>query len=60
MAANTGGWSAAELAAIWKEASLLAAADDREAIMIEDYLGGYERVAAQRRRVAMASKGAAR
>lgn len=52
-AANTEGWSPAELAAIWKEAALLAAAEDREAIMIEDYLGGHERVAAQRRQVAM-------
>jgi len=59
VAANTEGWSAAELAAIWKEASLLAAADDREAIMIEDYLGGHERVAAQRRRVALASQAGA-
>jgi transitional endoplasmic reticulum ATPase len=56
VAANTAGWSAAELAAIWKEASLLAVADDREIIMIEDYLGGHERVAEQRRRVALASQ----
>lgn len=56
VAANTEGWSAAELAAIWKEASLLAAADDRAIIMIEDYLGGHERVAAQRRRIAVASQ----
>jgi transitional endoplasmic reticulum ATPase len=51
VAANTDGWSAAELSAIWKEAALLAAADDRGAIGVEDYLGGYERAAAQRRRV---------
>lgn len=56
VAANTDGWSAAELTAIWNEASLLAAEDDREAIMTEDYLGGHERVAAQRRRVALASR----
>lgn len=55
-AANTEGWSAAELGAIWKEASLLAAADGREAIMTEDYLGGHERVAAQKRRIAQEMK----
>lgn len=59
VAAYTEGWSAAELAAIWKEASLLTAADDREAITIEDYLGGHERVAAQRRRVALAARAGA-
>ena len=55
VAATTPGWSAAELAAIWKEASLLAAADDRERIVLEDCLGGFERVATQRQRVALAS-----
>ncbi len=48
---NTGSWSAAELAAIWSEAALLAASDERRAIMAEDYVGGFERVSAQRRRV---------
>lgn len=52
IAANSEGWSAAELAAIWKEAALLAVADDREVIMIEDYLDAHARVAAQRRRIA--------
>jgi transitional endoplasmic reticulum ATPase len=51
VAANTDGWSAAELATIWREAALLAVADDRAAIMMEDYVGAHERVAAQRRRV---------
>jgi transitional endoplasmic reticulum ATPase len=59
VAANTEGWSAAELAAIWREAALLAVADDRAVIMIEDYLGGHERVAAHRQRVAIASNVAA-
>jgi transitional endoplasmic reticulum ATPase len=45
-------WSAAELAAIWSEAALLAVADDRSRIVGEDYLGGLARVAAQRRRAA--------
>jgi transitional endoplasmic reticulum ATPase len=48
VAAQTDGWSGASLAAIWTEAALLAVTDDRDAIAAEDYLGGYERVAAQR------------
>ena len=51
VAAKTDGWSSAELAAIWTEASLLAVADDRRAIFIEDYLGGFERVERQRERI---------
>jgi transitional endoplasmic reticulum ATPase len=52
IAAETEGWSAAELAAIWSEAALLAVADGgREVIMAEDYVGGAARVAAQRLRV---------
>lgn len=51
MATQTDGWSAAELAAIWTEASLLAVADARSAIFLEDYLGGFERVSRQRARV---------
>lgn len=51
IAAQSEGWSAAELAAIWKEAALLAVADDRAAIATEDLLGGYERVSEQRRRI---------
>jgi transitional endoplasmic reticulum ATPase len=43
VASMTEDWSAAELAAIWSEAALLAAHDDRDAITIEDYLGGVAR-----------------
>lgn len=50
VARQTDGWSGAELAAIWSEAALLAAADDRAVIVDEDYFGGLERVAEQRRR----------
>lgn len=50
VAGRTDGWSAAELAAIWSEAALLAVADTRSVVMAEDYVGGYERVAAQRSR----------
>jgi transitional endoplasmic reticulum ATPase len=46
------GWSAAELAAIWSEAALLAVADHRSMILAEDYLAGFERVAEQRQRLA--------
>lgn len=48
---NTDSWSAAELAAIWSEAALLAVADGRCNIIAEDYIGGYERVSKQRGRV---------
>lgn len=51
IAQKTESWSAAELAAIWSEAALLAVADGRSTIMAEDYVGGWERVSAQRRRV---------
>ncbi|MDX2972354.1 ATP-binding protein [Kribbella solani] len=44
IAANTDGWSAADLAAIWTEAALLAVVDERDVIMPEDCYGGYERV----------------
>lgn len=44
----TPGWSSAELTAIWSEAALLAVGDGRDIIMMEDYLGGYQRVAEQR------------
>lgn len=47
IAAKTDGWTGAELAAIWTEAALLAVTDGRDAIRTEDYLGGYQRVAAQ-------------
>jgi len=51
VASSTEGWSAAELAAVWAEATLLAVADDRDSIAVEDYIGGFERVARQRTRV---------
>jgi transitional endoplasmic reticulum ATPase len=52
IAAETEGWSAAELTAIWSEAALLAVADGgREVILAEDYVGGHARVAEQRLRV---------
>ncbi|GAB2670776.1 AAA family ATPase [Kribbella swartbergensis] len=44
IAANTDGWSAADLAAIWTEAALLAVVDERDVILPEDCYGGYERV----------------
>ena len=47
VATKTEGWTGAELAAIWTEAALLAVTDERDAIAVEDYLGGYQRVAAQ-------------
>ncbi len=37
VADRTEGWSAAELAAIWSEAALLAASDGRSAIRDQDY-----------------------
>jgi transitional endoplasmic reticulum ATPase len=42
-------WSAADLAAIWSEAALLAAKDGRRKISDEDYFGGFERVQEQKR-----------
>jgi transitional endoplasmic reticulum ATPase len=51
IAAKTEMWSSAELAAIWTEAALIAVADSgRDAILAEDYVGGYERVASLRLR----------
>jgi transitional endoplasmic reticulum ATPase len=50
IAQKSEGWSAAELAAIWSEAALLAVADHRSVILAEDYLAGFERVAEQRHR----------
>jgi transitional endoplasmic reticulum ATPase len=48
VAAQTDGWSGAELTGIWSEAALLAAADDRSMIKEEDYLEGHRRVLAAR------------
>lgn len=44
VAADSRGWSAAELTQIWTEAALLSVADDRSEIRDEDYVGGFERV----------------
>ena len=60
IAAMSSGWSAAELAHIWKEAALLAAQDRRDKIYEEDYIGGFERVSRYRlrfRRAAQAEEG---
>jgi transitional endoplasmic reticulum ATPase len=51
MAKKTKGWSGADLTAIWSEAALIAVADGREEIITEDYIGGFERVSAQKRQV---------
>lgn len=48
VALKTDGWSAADLAAVWSEAALLAVDDSRDRISIEDYEGGLERVRRQR------------
>ncbi|MGI6870761.1 ATP-binding protein [Amycolatopsis sp. 3B14] len=53
----TTGWSSAELRAIWSEAALLAVSDDRDIVMTEDYLGGYQRVAEQRALIATTRRG---
>lgn len=50
VAVLTEGWSAAELTAIWTEAALVAAGDDRESISPEDLAMAYERVAMRPRR----------
>jgi transitional endoplasmic reticulum ATPase len=47
VASKTEGWTGAELTAIWTEAALLAVKDDRDAIAIEDFLGGFQRVGLQ-------------
>jgi len=57
IAAKTETWSGAELAAIWTEAALLAVRDDRDVILEENYVGGWHRVAAQKRHLFGASKG---
>lgn len=49
IAALTEGWAAAELSAIWAEAALLAAADQRRRIAAEDVAQAYERVAGRPR-----------
>ena len=47
IAAETDGWTSADLAAVWSEAALLTVTDGRARILAEDVLGGYERVAEQ-------------
>lgn len=48
VAKKTSGWSAADLKAIWVEAALMAVEETRGKILVEDYIGGYERVNLQR------------
>ncbi|MEV0326219.1 ATP-binding protein [Micromonospora echinospora] len=55
IAGRTEGWSGAALTGIWTEAALLAAADGRDVIVAEDYVGGFERVEAWRRQKAVNS-----
>jgi transitional endoplasmic reticulum ATPase len=55
LAQKTGGWSGAELAAIWTEAALYAVEEGRSALTSEDAIGGYERIRDQRRRAPSAS-----
>jgi len=50
VAKSADGWSAAELAAIWSEAALLTAVDDRSMITEEDLMEGFRRVHSQRQR----------
>lgn len=57
IARNTDAWTAAELAAIWLEAGLLAAKDCRSIIEEEDYIGGFERVSLQRKETKLSAKG---
>ncbi|MYS43319.1 AAA family ATPase [Streptomyces sp. SID5998] len=49
IAEKTGSWTPAELAAIWTEAALLAVSEGRNMLLDEDYVGGFERVARQRK-----------
>ena len=56
IAAMSTGWSAAELAHIWKEAALLAVQDRRNKIFEEDYIGGFERVCRYRIRLRRAGQ----
>lgn len=51
IARDTYSWTAADLAAIWSEAALVAAKDGRRKISDEDYRIGFERVQEQRRRI---------
>jgi transitional endoplasmic reticulum ATPase len=59
LAERTETWTAAELAAIFSEAALLAVADNREVLVAEDVLGGHARVAGGRARTGGAGGDAA-
>lgn len=48
VAEKSDGWSSAEVVSVFTEAALLAVADDRNKISVEDYFGGFARAAAQR------------
>jgi transitional endoplasmic reticulum ATPase len=48
IATQSEGWTGADLALIWSEATLFAVAEDREAIMAEDFVAGFKRVQAER------------
>jgi transitional endoplasmic reticulum ATPase len=49
---NTETWTAADLTAIWSEAALLAVSDNKRSVILsEDFIGGYERVLAQKRKI---------
>jgi transitional endoplasmic reticulum ATPase len=58
LAEGTDGWSPADLTAIWSEAAMFAAADNRGYISTEDALVGLERVSAMRNSRGMAAKSA--
>lgn len=47
VSAQTEGWTAADLDLIWAEASLFAVSDEREVIMAEDFVAGFQRVQEQ-------------
>jgi transitional endoplasmic reticulum ATPase len=47
IARRTTKWSGAELTAIWSDAALLAARDERDYILGDDLIGGFQRVALQ-------------
>lgn len=50
IAGRTDGWTGADLAAIWREAVLLAAVDARDIVTAEDFYAGHERAAVHRAR----------
>jgi len=51
VAENTERWSAAEIAAIWREAGMLAVKDARSVVIPEDFYWGYTRVREQRNQI---------